>query len=71
MTEPNYPQVRITPTRFLNPETTEVLLEKVFAVGGIVAQMFQNVLISGGIQPTAGCRRRSRIFCFGAVFLGV
>ena len=35
MTEPNYPQVRITPTRFLNPETTEDLLDKIFAVGGI------------------------------------
>lgn len=35
MTETNYPQVRITPTRFLNPETTEALLEKLFEVGGI------------------------------------
>ena len=35
MTETNYPQLRITPTRFLNPETTEELLGKIFAVGGI------------------------------------
>ena len=32
MTEANYPQLRITPTRFLNPETTEDLLDKIFAV---------------------------------------
>lgn len=35
MTETNYPQLRITPTRFLNPETTEDLLDKIFAVGSI------------------------------------
>ncbi len=35
MTEPSYPQVRITPTRFLNPETTEELLGKIYAAGGI------------------------------------
>lgn len=35
MTEETYPQVRITPTRYLNPETTEQLLEKIYAAGGI------------------------------------
>ncbi|MDR3102291.1 MAG: methyl-coenzyme M reductase operon protein D [Methanocalculaceae archaeon] len=35
MTEPQYPQLRIVPTRFLNPETTEQLLEKICKVGGI------------------------------------
>lgn len=35
MTEETYPQLRITPTRFLNPETTEELLDKIFTCGGI------------------------------------
>ena len=35
MTEPTYPQLRIVPTRFLNPETTEQLLEKIYQVDGI------------------------------------
>ncbi len=35
MTEETYPQLRITPTRFLNPETTELLLAKIFDIGGI------------------------------------
>lgn len=35
MTENTYPQLRITPIRFLNPETTELLLEKIYEVGSI------------------------------------
>ncbi|HJJ29179.1 MAG TPA: methyl-coenzyme M reductase operon protein D [Methanocorpusculum sp.] len=35
MTEDKLPQLRITPSRFLNPETTEALLEKICSVGGI------------------------------------
>ncbi|HKM41481.1 MAG TPA: methyl-coenzyme M reductase operon protein D [Methanocorpusculum sp.] len=35
MTETKYPQLRIVPTRFLNPETTETLLGKLYAVAGI------------------------------------
>jgi methyl-coenzyme M reductase subunit D len=35
MTESTYPQLRIVPTRFLNPETTEILLEKICTLDGI------------------------------------
>jgi len=35
MTEQKYPQLRITPSRFLNPETTEALIDKLYNVGGI------------------------------------
>lgn len=35
MTEETYPQVRITPARYLDPETTEHLLEKIYEVDGI------------------------------------
>ncbi len=35
MTEPTYPQLRIVPTRFLNPETTEILLEKIYTIDGL------------------------------------
>ncbi len=35
MTETKYPQLRIVPTRFLNPETTEILLDKIYTVDGI------------------------------------
>ncbi|HJJ51215.1 MAG TPA: methyl-coenzyme M reductase operon protein D [Methanocorpusculum sp.] len=36
MTEPKHPQLRIVPTRFLNPETTEVLLEKIYTIDGLL-----------------------------------
>ncbi|MDD4132675.1 MAG: methyl-coenzyme M reductase operon protein D [Methanocorpusculum sp.] len=35
MTETKYPQLRIVPTRFLNPETTETLLGKLYTIDGI------------------------------------
>ena len=35
MTEPTYPQLRSVPMRFLNPETVEILLDRLFRVGGI------------------------------------
>ncbi|HJJ88532.1 MAG TPA: methyl-coenzyme M reductase operon protein D [Methanocorpusculum sp.] len=35
MTKPTYPQLRIVPMRFLNPETVETLLNRLFDVGGI------------------------------------
>lgn len=35
MTEAIYPQCRIVPVRYLNPETTERLLNRLFAAGGI------------------------------------
>jgi len=35
MTETKYPQLRIVPTRFLNPETTEILLDKIYTIDGI------------------------------------
>jgi methyl-coenzyme M reductase subunit D len=35
VTETKYPQLRIVPTRFLNPETTEILLDKIYTVDGI------------------------------------
>jgi len=35
MTETKYPQLRIVPTRFLNPETTETLLGKIYVIDGI------------------------------------
>ena len=35
MTETNYPQLRITPARYLNPETTELLLNKIYELGGV------------------------------------
>ncbi len=35
MTETIYPQLRIVPTRFLNPETTEILLDKIYTIDGI------------------------------------
>lgn len=35
MAESTYPQLRIVPMRFLNPETTEQLLEKIYQVDGV------------------------------------
>jgi len=35
MTETTYPQLRITPSRYLNPETTELLLNKIYENAGI------------------------------------
>lgn len=35
MTEPTYPQLRLVPIRFLNPETVEVLLDKLLEAGSI------------------------------------
>ena len=35
MTETTYPQLRITPARYLNPETTEQLLNKIYEIGSV------------------------------------
>lgn len=35
MTETKYKQLRIVPTRLLNPETTETLLDKIYRLGNI------------------------------------
>ncbi|QYZ79050.1 methyl-coenzyme M reductase operon protein D [Methanofollis formosanus] len=35
MTEATYPQCRIVPARFLNPETVESLLTRILEIGGI------------------------------------
>ena len=46
MTEEKLPQLRITPARFLNPETTEALLDKLYKVGGI-----RRLIINGPNLP--------------------
>ena len=48
MTEESYPQLRITPSRLLNPETTEFLLEKIFAIGGV-----RRMILNGPNLPVA------------------
>lgn len=35
MTEQTYPQLRITPSRYLNPETSELLLNRIYEVGTV------------------------------------
>ncbi len=46
MTEPSYPQVRIVPARFLNPDTVEDLANQILAIGGI-----RRVVLNGPRTP--------------------
>lgn len=47
MTEAVYPQCRIVPARFLNPETVEALLNRILEVGGI-----RKLILNGPRLPT-------------------
>lgn len=47
MTEAVYPQCRIVPARFLNPETVEALLNRILEVGGI-----RKLVLNGPRLPT-------------------
>ncbi|NVO66588.1 methyl-coenzyme M reductase operon protein D [Methanofollis tationis] len=47
MTEAVYPQCRIVPARFLNPETVEALLSRILEVGGI-----RKLILNGPRLPT-------------------
>ncbi|TAJ45222.1 methyl-coenzyme M reductase operon protein D [Methanofollis fontis] len=47
MTEATYPQCRIVPARFLNPETVENLLNRFLEVGGI-----RKLVLNGPRLPT-------------------
>jgi len=47
MTEAVYPQCRIVPARFLNPETVEALLKRILEVGGI-----RKLILNGPRLPT-------------------
>lgn len=47
MTEAVYPQCRIVPARFLNPETVEALLNRILEIGGI-----RKLVLNGPRLPT-------------------
>jgi methyl-coenzyme M reductase subunit D len=78
MTESTYPQLRIVPTRFLNPETVEVLLNQLFRVGGIRRLVLNGPSIPATVPygPARGIAnpttyRRSIRICGEEYMLGV
>ena len=66
MTEPTYPQLRIVPMRFLNPETVEILLDRLFRVGGI-----RRLILNGPSIPATVPYGPARGVCGEEYLLGV
>ena len=78
MTEPTYPQLRIVPMRFLNPETVEILLDRLFNVGNIRRLVLNGPSIPATVPygPARGAAnpttyRKTITVCGEAYLLGV
>lgn len=78
MTEPTYPQLRIVPMRFLNPETVEYLLDLLLKLGGIRRLVLNGPSIPATVPygPARGTEnsntyRRTILVCGEEYMLGV